>query len=205
MISMSYVLCLPPHPHHRLSSKAKFTRRLTHSLQHTSNIYIYIYLSLCVFIHILSHIFYKRIEHILALSFSHSDSVCDGKKKNKKHNVESRQRVHTHTGHCSHSHTKVQKAWAEFRTHIHKKPHVTVHTLVKCTYGREALRDEDTHGMKSKLFGVEGNQRNNDLIQKIKKTSLHSVKGRHGGNILHDGVLIFKAAGLVYVCAVLGE
>lgn len=79
----------------------------------------------------------------------------------------------------------------------HTQKTVNVHTLVKCTYGREALRDEDTHGMKSKLFGVEGNQRNCDVIPKIK--SLHSVKGRHGGDILHDGVIIFKAAG-VCVC-----
>lgn len=28
-----------------------------------------------------------------------------------------------------------------------KKTHVNVHTLVKCTYGREALRDEDIHRM----------------------------------------------------------
>lgn len=42
--------------------------------------------------------------------------------------------THTRAGHCSHSHTEIQKAWAEFQTK--QKTHVNVHTPVKCTYGR---------------------------------------------------------------------
>lgn len=60
--------------------------------------------------------FYKGIWHSLDLSHTHSDSVCDDKKKTKKtHKTMSREgNAYTHTGHCSDSQMDAQKPGQNF-------------------------------------------------------------------------------------------
>lgn len=50
--------------------------------------------------------------------------------------------------------------------------HVNVHTLVKCTYEKEALRDEAIHGMNSRVL-VPGKGRFGFKITVKKKKHAH--------------------------------
>lgn len=149
----------PPPPSQSVS-KAKFTHRLTHfrpaNLKHRHT-----------HTHAFSHtsvLFSKRIEHHPALSPTHSDSVCDGKSKTMS---SQRQRVHAYWSLFTFSHRSTK---AEFQTEHACK---CTHTLLKCTYGREAGREGDIHGMNSKVL-VSRKEKFKDLIQKKKTCSLTS-------------------------------
>lgn len=111
-----------PHPHHRLSAKLNLPV-ISHAFtQQTFNIYRYIYT------HSLSHIHTSAVlqkdqaqSSPVSLSrthtHTHSDSVYDCK-----NNTMSRQgNVHTHTGHCSHSHTEIQSHGQNFEQKMHVK------------------------------------------------------------------------------------
>lgn len=100
-----------PHPHHRLSAKLNLPNRLTHihaaNLQHTHT-------------HKLTHqYYYKRVEHNLVLSCSlsharahaHTHTVCD----EENNTMSSQGNVYTHSGHCSHSHTRIQRHRQRFQ------------------------------------------------------------------------------------------